>query len=139
MNKKIIRHQELEVYKKAFEAAMQIFELSKNFPKEETYSLTDQIRRASRSVYSNIAEAWRKRRYEAAFISKLNDSEGEAAETQTWLEFSVRCEYMDREIGRKLFKTYDEIISMLVSMINNPNDWVLPSGKREIIEEQGYD
>jgi four helix bundle protein len=120
MSKKIVRHQDLEVYRKAFEAAMQIFEISKQFPKEEAYSLTDQVRRASRSVCSNIAEAWRKRRYEAAFISKLNDAEGEAAETQTWLEFAVRCEYLKPEVGRVLFRTYDEIISMLVSMINNP-------------------
>ena len=130
MSKKIVRHQDLEVYRKAFEAAMQIFEISKQFPKEETYSLTDQVRRASRSVCSNIAEAWRKRRYEAAFISKLNDAEGEAAETQTWLEFAVRCEYLKPEVGRVLFRTYDEIISMLVSMINNPQSWVLPSGQR---------
>jgi len=129
VSKKIVRHQDLEVYKKAFEAAMEIFELSKSFPKEETYSLTDQIRRASRSVCANIAEAWRKRRYEAAFVSKLNDSEAESAETQTWLEFSVHCQYIDRKIGRRLFKTYDEIISMLVNMINNPDDWVLPSGR----------
>jgi four helix bundle protein len=73
MSGKIVRHQDLEVYKKAFAAAMRIFEISKNFPKEETYSLTDQIRRSSRSVCSNIAEAWRKRRYEAAFVCKLND------------------------------------------------------------------
>lgn len=93
MGEKILRHQDLVVYKKAIEAAMKIFELSKSFPKEETYSLTDQIRRASRSVPANIAEAWRKRRYKAAFIAKLNDAEGEAAETQTWLEISVRSGY----------------------------------------------
>ena len=130
-SRKIVRHQELEVYKKAFNAAMHIFELTKNFPKEETYSLIDQIRRSSRSVCSNIAEAWRKRRYEAAFISKLNDAEGEAAETQTWLEFSVKCGYMDKERGRELFIEYDEIISMLISMISKPHIWILPSGKRE--------
>lgn len=131
MGEKIIRHQDLEVYKKAFAVAMQIFELSKKFPKEETYSLTDQIRRSSRSVCSNIAEAWRKRRYEAAFIAKLSDSEGESAETQTWLEFSVRCEYLEKEIGRELFRECDEIISMLVSMINNPQKWVFPSGQKQ--------
>lgn len=130
MNKKIVRHQELDVYKKGFEASMQIFDLSKNFPKEETYSLTDQIRRSSRSVCSNLAEAWRKRRYEAAFVSKLNDAEGEAAETQTWLEFAVRCEYMDRNVGKQLFLIYDEIISMLLSMANNPRSWVMPSGQK---------
>ena len=104
MSVKIIRHQDLEVYKKAFDAAMEIFELSKSFPKEETYSLTDQIRRSSRSVCANIAEAWRKRRYEAAFIAKLSDAEGEAAETQTWLQFSVKCGYLEAETGRRLFK-----------------------------------
>src|SRR2546421_5819611 len=96
-----------------------IFHLSKKFPREEVYSLTDQIRRSSRSVCANLAEAWRKRRYEAAFVSKLNDSEAEAAETQTWLEFAVRCEYLAPDVGRDLFKAYNEVISMLVSMINN--------------------
>jgi four helix bundle protein len=128
---KITRHQDLEVYKKAFTAAMEIFELSKNFPKEETYSLTDQIRRSSRSVCANIAEAWRKRRYEAAFVSKLNDAEGEAAETQTWLEFSVRSGYLERETTIRLFKQYDEVVAMLLSMGNNPKSWVVPSGLRK--------
>jgi four helix bundle protein len=102
-----VRHHELEVYRKAFEAAMRIFEITKSFPKEETYSLTDQIRRSSRSVCANIAEAWRKRRYEAAFISKINDAEGEAAETPTWLEFSVKCEYLNikRSEGNYLLHT----------------------------------
>ncbi len=106
---------------------MRIFELSKSFPKEETYSLTDQIRRSSRSVPANIAEAWRKRRYKAAFISKLNDAEGEAAETETWLECAVKCSYVDREIAKKLFLEYEEIVSMLVSMANNPQKWILKS------------
>ena len=131
MKKLIVRHQDLDVYRKAFEAAMQIFEISKQFPKEETYSLTDQIRRSSRSVCANLAEAWRRRRYVAAFVSKINDSEGEAAETQTWLEFAVRCGYMEAETGRELFRTYEEIISMLVSMINNADSWALPSAKRK--------
>jgi four helix bundle protein len=131
LGKMIMRHQDLEVYKKAFDAAMRIFEISKTFPKEERYSLTDQIRRSSRSVCSNTAEAWRKRRYEAAFIAKLSDAEGEAAETQTWLEFAVKCEYLDREIARDLFLEYDEIISMLVSMISRPHVWVFPSGQKQ--------
>src|SRR5437870_5485969 len=104
MKRLIVRHQDIEVYKKAFEAAMQVFHLSKSFPKEETYSLTDQIRRSSRSVCANLAEAWRKRRYEAAFVSKLNDGEAEAAETQTWIEFAVRCKYLSREKGKVLFR-----------------------------------
>lgn len=131
MSGKIVRHQDLEVYKKAFKAAMEIFELSKAFPKEETYSLTDQIRRSSRSVCSNVAEAWRKRRYEAAFVSKLNDAEGEAAETQTWVEFSVRSKYLDRQRGLELFREYDEIVAMLLSMGNNPDMWVMPSGRKK--------
>jgi four helix bundle protein len=93
---KIRTHRELEVYKIAFVASMKIFNLSKSFPREETYSLTDQIRRSSRSVCSDIAEAFRKRRYEKSFISKINDSEGEAAETQTWLEFALECNYINK-------------------------------------------
>jgi len=125
--KKTIRtHCDLEVYRKAFEAAMQIFELSKGFPKEEKYSLTDQIRRASRSVCSNLAEAWRKRRYQAAFVSKLSDAETEAAETQVWLEFAVKCGYMSPDEGRTLYATYDDILGIIVGMINHPETWVLP-------------
>lgn len=130
MSVKILRHQDLDVYKKAFGAAMQVFEISKSFPKEEIYSLTDQIRRSSRSVCANLGEAWRKRRYEAAFVAKLNDCEAEAAETQTWLEFAVKCSYLPPEIGRTLFKIYDEVIAILVTMINNSNSWVLPSGQK---------
>ena len=129
---KITRHQELDVYKKAFESAMSIFELTKSFPKEETYSLTDQIRRSSRSVCANLAEAWRKRRYEAAFIAKLNDSEGEAAETQTWIEFAVDCKYVDRDLARELYKSYDEIIGKLVTMIIKPEQWVMPTGRKPV-------
>src|SRR5690349_20318764 len=109
---------------------MEIFVLSKSFAREETYSLTDQIRRSSRSVCANLAEAWRKRRYEAAFINKLNDSEGEATETQTWIEFAVRCGYLNAAKGRQRFKLYDQIISNLVTMINRPEVWVLPSGRK---------
>jgi four helix bundle protein len=125
MSKKIESHRELEVYRKAFDAAMRIFELSKAFPKEETYSLTDQIRRCSRSVCTNLAEAWRKRRYEGAFVSKLSDSEGEAAETQVWLEFAVRCAYLKREDGLELYQVYDEILGTIVGMITHPETWVI--------------
>lgn len=109
---------------------MQIFHLSKAFPREEVYSLTDQIRRSSRSVCANLAEAWRKRRYQAAFISKLNECEGEAAETQTWLEFAVKCDYIPRETAASLFRSYDSILASLVGMINHPETWVLPSGRK---------
>ena len=126
MKKKVKTHCDLEVYRKALDAAMRIFELSRRFPKEETYSLTDQIRRCSRSVCANLAEAWRKRRYEAAFVSKLSDSETEAAETQVWLEFAVKCGYLNRDEGKQLYVTYDEIIATIVGMINHPETWVIP-------------
>lgn len=122
-------HHELEVYQLAFEAAMQIFELSKRFPVEERYSLTDQVRRSSRSVCANLAEAWRKRRYEAAFVAKLNDSEAEAAETQSWIEFAVKCNYLEIEAGRELYGTYNHILGKLVNMINNSSSWLLPNAK----------
>jgi four helix bundle protein len=122
---KIKTHTDLEVYRKAFDAAMELFEASKGFPKEETYSLTDQVRRSSRSVCANLAEAWRKRRYEAAFIAKLNDCEAEAAETQIWIEFAVKCNYLERETASKLCTMYDEILGTFVGMINHPETWVL--------------
>jgi four helix bundle protein len=125
MARKIVSHTDLEVYRKSFDVAMEVFDLSKRFPRKETYSLTDQIRRASRSVSANLGEAWRKRRYEAAFVSKLNDSESEAAETQVWLEFAVKCGYLDRERAAPLYQTYEEILRMLVTMINDPGVWLI--------------
>jgi four helix bundle protein len=106
----INRHTELNVYKMAFAAAMEVFRESKRFPKEETYSLTDQVRRSSRSVNANLAEAWRKRRYEAHFVSKLSDVETEAAETQVWIQFAVECGYLSGAKTRAIYKTYDNII-----------------------------
>jgi four helix bundle protein len=126
MGKFVRSHHELDVYQRAFEAAMQVFELSKGFPREETYSLTDQIRRSSRSVCANIAEAWRKRRYEKAFVSKLSDAECEAAETQVWLEFAVKCGYLDRETASDLYKIYDTILNTIVGMITHSDSWTLP-------------
>jgi len=125
MSKLIRSHRDLEVYQKAFATAMEIFEFTKAFPREEMYSLTDQIRRSSRSVCSNLAEAWRKRRYEAAFCSKTNDSETEAGETQVWLEFAVHCGYLDRERALRTYRTYDEILATLVGMINHADTWVI--------------
>ena len=118
-------HQELEVYQLAFKTAMRIFELTKAFPQAERYSLTDQIRRSSRSVCANLAEAWRKRRYRGAFILKLSDAEAEAAETQSWLEFSVQCQYLDSEVGGKLSGDYDHILGKLVIMIAHPSPWLM--------------
>ncbi len=131
MNKKkaIQSHRELDVYQIAFDAAMRIFEISKGFPIEERYSLTDQIRRSSRSVCANLAEAWRKRRYEGAFIAKLSDSESEAAETQTWIEFAVKCNYLEVEAGRELYQTYNQVLGKLVSMINNPSPWLMSTAR----------
>jgi four helix bundle protein len=120
---KIRTHKDLEVFKLSFEGAMKIFEISKRFPREETYSLTDQIRRSSRSVCANQAEAFRKRRYPKSFVSKLSDSESEAAETQVWLDFARNCKYItdDEHIG--LFKTYENIIGKLVNMSLKPDNW----------------
>ena len=95
LTNKIKSARDLEVYKLAFAAAMEIFNITKSFPAEEKYSLTDQIRRASRSVCSNLGEAWRKRRYRAVFVNKLTDSQQEASETQTWLDFCLACEYIN--------------------------------------------
>ena len=123
--KMIKYHWQLDVYKLAVDAAMEIFELTKIFPNEERYSLTDQIRRSSRSVSVQIAEAWRRRKYEAVFVNKLNESEGEAAETHGWLEYAVKCGYLNRNNGRQIHRTYDRILGKLVTMGNNPRRWVL--------------
>ena len=121
----ISSYKELRVYKAAIAAAMRIFELSKRFPPEERYSLTDQIRRASRSVCSNIGESWRRRRYRAAFISKLNDSETEAEETRVWLEFSWRCGYISKAEADELDEEYHHILAQLVLMIDRPEKWLI--------------
>jgi four helix bundle protein len=115
--KKDLKHfRDLEVYQLAFQAAMKIFEITKDFPTDEKYSLTDQIRRSSRSVCSNLAEGWRKRKYKAVFINKLTDSMQEASETQTWLEFSKACLYIDNNLFDELDSEYEKIIKMLNSM-----------------------
>jgi len=114
---------ELRVYKLAFQCAMRIFELSKKWPHEEKYSLIDQIRRSSRSVCGNIAEAWRKRRYPSHFVSKLSDSDTEAAETEVWLDFALRCGYLGETVHKDLRDHYDHIGGMLVNMMNNPDKW----------------
>ena len=131
MEKKLIRtHHDLEAYQTAFELAMKIFHKSKSFPKEERYSLTDQLRRSSRSVCANLAEAWRKRRYEASFLSKLSDAEAEGAETQVWLEFAVQCGYLEVEAEHELSTSYDNVLGKIVSLINRPQPWLLPGAKR---------
>ena len=123
MTNKIKTHRELKVYQLSFEVGMEVFKISKGFPKTETYSLTDQIRRSSRSVSGNLAEAFRKRRYPKHFISKLSDSEGEAAETQVWLDYALECGYIDAETHAKLDDKYDHVISMIVKMTTNADNW----------------
>jgi four helix bundle protein len=114
---------ELIVYQKAHSLAMDIFELSKKFPKEEKYSLTDQIRRSSRAVSSCIAESWAKRLYIKAFVNKLTDSLGEEYETEDWLDYSRDCEYISKDEYEKKLSGYDEVRRMLISMINSPEKW----------------
>ena len=123
MSEKIKTHRELKVFQLSFETGMEIFRLTKSFPKEEIYSLTDQIRRSSRSVSGNIAEAFRKRRYPKSFLAKLSDSEGEAAETQVWLDYALECGYIEKETHHTLTDKYEHIISMIVNMISRPESW----------------
>ena len=120
MTEKIRSFRDLKVYKMAFELQQEIFEITKSFPKEELYSLTDQIRRSSRSIGSNIAEAWQKRRYEAHFVSKLSDSDGEQAETQHWLDTSYDCTYISADDHKCLLAKCKEIGRMLGGMMSNP-------------------
>ena len=110
----------LIAYQKSFDLAMSIFEVSKSFPKEETYSLTDQIRRSSRSVPANIAESYRKRKYPKHFISKLTDADGENSETNTWLDFALACNYINKDEYIKFVSETTEIGKLINYMINNP-------------------
>ena len=114
-------YKELLAYKKAFLLATEIFKISKSFPKEETYSLTDQVRRSSRSVCANMAESYRKRRYVNHFISKLTDCDAENSETSTWLDFALECEYISTEIHKNLYEKSIEIGKLINYMINNPD------------------
>jgi four helix bundle protein len=117
---KIESFKELNVYQKAYKLAMVIFELTDSFPKDEKYSLTDQISRSSRSLTTNISEACARRRYEKSFINKLADSLGEEFETETWLEYSKDCKYISEEIHNRLTSEYAEVRKILISMINKP-------------------
>ena len=118
---------ELRVWQNAMDVAMRIFELTKSFPTEERYSLTDQIRRSSRSVAANLTEAWRKRRYPAAMGSKLSDAESEAAETQTWIEIARRCCYISQSEAEHLDSRMEEILAQLVTMASSPEKWTIKS------------
>ena len=134
---RVADYKDLRVYKLAFESAMEIFELSRGWPSEEKFSLTDQIRRSSRSVCTNIAEAWRKRLYEAAFVSKLSDSDGEAAETEVHLAFALRCGYLTPGKHRALMDHYDHICRQLRKMMDDAPSWCGTDGDGELREMPG--
>jgi len=125
-------HKSLRVYQLAYELAMEIFHLSKKFPVEERYSLTDQIRRSSRSVVANIAEGYRKRQYSKMFVNKMSDADGETAETQTWLDFSLDCGYISKETHESLYSRYLSVGGMLGRMIQDPAKF-LPKGSQSQI------
>lgn len=130
--RKPIRHfRDLEVYQNALATGLRVYELSEKFPAEEKYSLTDQIRRSSRSVCANLAEAWRKRRYEAAFISKLSDAEGEAAETQVRLEFAFHHRNLSRDEFVSVDDAYEKICAQIVRMIDEPEKWLIRRRERK--------
>lgn len=120
---RVADYKELRVYRLAYESAMEIFQLSRCWPAEERFSLIDQIRRSSRSVCTNIAEAWRKRRYEGAFVSKLSDSDTEAAETEVHLNFALDCGYLPGDVQQRLQDHYDHICRQLTNMMNNAGSW----------------
>jgi four helix bundle protein len=120
---KIEGFRDLIVFQKAYNLSMEIFKLSVVFPKEEKFSLTDQIRRSSRSISTNISEAWAKRRYEKSFINKLTDSLGEEFETETWIDYAKDCNYIDMDTHKKLISEYEQVKKILISMINNPSKW----------------
>jgi len=124
--RRIRTYRDLDVYRIAFDLAMELFEISKRFPSEERYSLVSQVRRSSRSVAANVAEGWRKRRYRAAFVGKLSDAETEAGETQAWIEFAVKCGYLNREDGLRIHGAYEALLGKLVGMIHHADQWVIP-------------
>jgi four helix bundle protein len=124
-------HRDLKVYQLTYKLAMDVFNISKSFPKEEKYSLTDQIRRSSRSVAANIAEGFRKRQYPKMFISRLADADGEATETQVWLDFARDCEYLSPQIHAELVKGYEEVGKMLGTMMSMPEKFMPRNISRE--------
>lgn len=119
----VTSHRDLRVYQVGFELALRVKEISSSFPREERFSLTDQILRSSRSICANISEAWRKRRYRASFISKLSDAEGECAETQVWLDFAVAHQYVSTEVAAAIDAGYEQLIRSLVAMIAHADSW----------------
>ena len=129
-----IRHfRDLRVYQTARSMAKRVFDISKTWPREERYSLIDQIRRSSRSVHANIAEAWRKRRYPAHFISKLTDADAEGAETQSWLDSALDCDYIDQSLYDELNLEYEALTGGLVNMMSRPEQWC---GVSKLVKEE---
>ena len=129
--KKSVKHfRDLDVYQNALATGLRVYELTKRFPAEEKYSLADQIQRSSRSVCANIAEVWRKRRYQAAFVSKLSDAESEAAETQVHIEFAMRHGYVSEVEFRETDSAYERILGQLVKMIEHPEKWLITNSRR---------
>jgi four helix bundle protein len=128
-------YKELRVFQSAMAACMDIFQSTKGFPAEERYSLVDQMRRSSRSVCANLAEAWRPRRYQAAFVAKLCDAESEASETQVWLEIAHQCGYFSEQKASGLVTNYDQICGQIVRMVQSPEKWLV----RKPVAEQAKD
>ena len=124
-------HRDLKVYQLAYKLAMDIFNASRSFPKEEKYSLTDQIRRSSRSIAANIAEGFRKRQYPKMFVSKLADADGEATETQVWLDFARDCNYLSPDRHAEIIQGYEEVGKMLGSMMSMPEKFMPRNLRRE--------
>lgn len=129
MKEKIKSYKDLRVYNNAMEAAMKIFELSKTFPPEEKYSLTDQMRHASRSVCATIGGAWRKRINQAVFTAGLNDSQSVACASQVWVEFARKCGYLKEEVCDELDSAYDQILGQLYKMIKESDKWTIKSNQ----------
>lgn len=125
MGERISSYKDLRVFQNGMDAAMKIFHMTKRFPPEEKYSMVDQMRRSSRSVCANLAEAWRKRRYKAAFVAKLSDAESEACETQVWVEFARRCQYLEDGSCNELDAAYEQIMAQIVKMIIDADKWLI--------------
>ena len=126
----LVRHyRELDVYQNAMNLAMEVFEQTKRWPSEERFNLIDQIRRSSRSVCTNLAEAWRKRRYKAAFVAKLSDSETEAAESQVSAEIALRCRYWDENLFCEIDEGYEKVIAQIIRMADQPEKWLIKPRK----------
>jgi four helix bundle protein len=129
VDKRITSHRDLEIYRRAFEAAMAVFDLTRNLPQEEAYSMVDPLRRASRSVCANLASAWRRRHFRATCMSKLFKVQSSAAETQVWIEFAVRCQYLTVEKGRELYATYKNVLKAVDAILNKPDAWSRKSAR----------